>query len=190
MEWLHSFWAKISQAIFWQNVINHIHWLDWITAAFVIFGVMYGVKKGFFREVVEILEMIIIIFLTHLYYPILLSFLTSYIPKMTPHSLAPAAFILTGLAAWFVVSFFDRPLQKWVHSKLPNFLRISGGVVGGIFHFLILWSFISQAILLMPIKTFPRLYESGHSVTGPFTKELVPAIYKRASESVMVLAGK
>jgi uncharacterized membrane protein required for colicin V production len=90
-----------------------------------------------------------------------------------------SAFLLFSVLAFVAMRLIDSKLSTIFHAKLSGPLKPIGGAVFGIFYALLLWSFFSQALVMM--RHFPqvkRVYESGNSVTGHQVKLLAPAIYQ------------
>ncbi len=187
MEKIQQLFAKILDIVFWQTLISHFRWVDWVTVGFIVIGLLYGMRKGLMREIVEILEMILILAVTFACQPMVVSFFKSYLSSVSEKSLAPIAFMVTALCAWFVVSVIDKYAQKWVHAKLAGFVKVAGGGALGVVHFFLIWSFVSQAILLMPIRGAHQIYDAGNSSTGTRVKSFAPAIYQAISNPGQIL---
>ncbi len=178
MDAIFSWFQDFFQAIFVKSAIARFEWLDWLTGVFILVGVVYGMRKGLMREIVEILEMILIVVLVLIYHKPLLHIFDVYL-SFIPHVSAPAvSFILLGGAVWGVVAFLDGHVRKWIQAQVPPILKAGGGALLGAVHFLLIWSFISQGILLLPVAKLRRSYDSGHSYSGPLIQKLAPKILK------------
>ena len=182
MEKLHQLFLKLMDEMFWRALLSHIQWVDWITFGFLLAGFVFGMRKGFLREVAELLEVGIILTVTFIFQPMVLSFMTVYMPSFSQKTMAPAAFILTALCVWFVTSVIDKYFQQWIHGKLTGFLKTAGGGIVGVVHAFLIWSFISQAVVLMPLRAARQFYESGKSITGEAVKNFAPAVFAAVSE--------
>ena len=177
MEWFHHFIENIFQGIFWRTLLARFQWVDWFTMAFGLIGMIYGMRRGLMREIIEILELVIIIFLIFTYSPTTTALFDTYLPQMTHRAIQPLGFILTTAFFWFAIAFIDGYLRKAVHAKMTGLVRTAGGALFGALHFIIIWSVISQALILMPMPYLTKLYEPGNSVSGEKIKNLAPKIH-------------
>lgn len=187
MEFLHDIWVKIIDIVFWQTLISRFRWVDWITLGFLAVGLFVGMRKGLMRMLAELMEMILILAVTFAFQPSVTIFLKSYLTSVTEKTLAPIAFIITASCVWFVVAVIDKYLQAWLHAKLAGFLKVFGGAVVGMVHLFLIWSFISQAVLLMPIHGAHQIYDAGKSTMGPYVKDFAPSIYQTISNPGQIL---
>lgn len=187
MEALHGIWLKIIDLVFWQTLINHFRWVDWITIGFVFFGLFIGVRKGLMRMLAEIMEMILILAVTFAFQPSVAIFLKSYLPSVSEKTLAPFAFMITAFCIWFVVAVIDKYAQMWLHAKIPGFLKTAGGALAGMFQLFLLWSFLSQAILMVPIAGAHKIYDAGKSTFGVYVKNFAPSVYRTISNPGQIL---
>ena len=176
MAWIIDHVSQLFQGMFWRSLLESFHWVDWFTVAFVLVGLVYGIRKGLMRELVEVLELILIIFLVYNYKEFFLGFLKSLFPSLSNRFLEPAVFILVALAFWFLVAFLDGYLQKVEHSQVTKGIKVIGGGLTGIFHFLIIWSLISQVLMLLPARSLARSYEPGSSLSGEKVLGIAPLI--------------
>lgn len=187
MDKIQQWISKIFDMVFWQTVLSHFQWVDWVTTAFLVMGLIYGMRKGLMRELVEILELVLILAVTLACQKPVTAFFKVYLPSFSEKTIAPAAFMVTALCAWFVVSVIDKYMQKWVHAKISGFLKVAGGGILGALHFFLVWSFVSQAILLMPVRGAQTIYDAGNSTTGVYVKQLAPAVYRAVSNPGQIL---
>ena len=177
IDWIQDFVNKIFQIVFWKTLLSKINWIDWITVAFVLLGIVYGIRKGFLRMIAEILEFMVILYVTFFCQKPLADFLSNTASLLTPRAAEPVAFIVIALPIWFLIAVLDRHMQKWVHGKLTGIARGLGGAFLGGFYFILIWSFISQAVILYPYGGLSKLYKTGGSVTGTKIKALAPVLY-------------
>ena len=182
LDWFFSFFDRIAQSFIWKTFLAHFHWVDWFAVMFVIAGILYGLRNGLMSELAEILEILIVIVLTHEYYVRLNFLLRQLFSKLSEAPLPAVSFILTGGLIWFVVAFAASRLRKLVHTQTLPLLRISGGAVLGAVHALLIFSFMSQAVLLMPITSLKKAYESGGSQFGAAIASLSPKVHQIITE--------
>jgi uncharacterized membrane protein required for colicin V production len=178
MDWIQTHIAKLFEGMFWSTLISHLQWVDWFTFGFIILGMAYGSKKGLMRELVELLELVFLIFLVFTYQKVTLAFFKNVMPSFTNRMLEPVVIISLGLIFWFLILFVDRFLQKAIHAKVASVLKVIGGIIVGVVHFVVFWSLISHILIALPIGKMAQAYESGGSVTGEKVKNIAPAIYQ------------
>lgn len=177
MDWFFSFLDHLQKTIVWQMVFSHFQWVDWFTLIFLLIGFFYGIRKGLMRELAEILEVVIVMFLAMKYAGPMENFIRDAV-AFIPKDYAPGvAFILTTAGIGFLVLFIDRYLSKWFQAKAAGALRVVGGALLGLAHAMLFWSLMSHAILLLPLPKLKPIYESGKSYTGAAVKEIVPKVY-------------
>lgn len=190
MSGIFDWFDKIFQAIFVKSVMAHFEWLDWVTAVIVMVGIVYGARRGLMREIVEILEMILITILVLLYQKPLASLFGIYLSFIHAASIPAVSFILLASAIWGLVIFIDGHIKKWLHAQLPVWLKTAGGALLGAVHFLIIWSFLSYGILLLPLPKLRKNYDSGQSYSGVLVKEIAPKILKIAQSPFALVPPK
>lgn len=177
LDWFFNFFDRIAQSMIWKSIFTHLNWVDGFAVLFVIAGIVYGLRNGFMGELAEILEICIVITLTHEFYVKLDYLLRRLFTRLPEDPIAAVSFILTGSAAWFVVGFVAARLKKLVHTKMTPLLHMSGGAVLGAVHLLLIFSFISQAVILMPIGLLRRGYEPENSTFGRVIARLSPRVH-------------
>lgn len=161
----------------WRHLYKSMQGPDWFTVLFVILGIFYGMRKGLMRELVEIFEFIIIIFLTFTYLEVAKNILSNHL-SISPEKLAPVAFVLGAWVLWMAVAYLDKALQKLFVSKLPEFIKTLGGAALGVIHLLLIWSFLSQAMILIPSGKTKEVYAEKKSLTGAKVRDLAPQVYQ------------
>lgn len=167
----------------WQNLYKSMQGPDWFTVLFVIVGIFYGMRKGLMRELVEIFEFVVIIFLTFAYLEIVVSILSNSL-SIPSEKLAPVAFVLGAWVIWMAVAYLDKTLQKLLVSKLPEFIKTLGGTALGVIHLLLIWSFLSQAIILIPSEKTKEVYAEKKSLTGAKVRDLAPRVYRTVADYI------
>ncbi len=184
IDWFFSWTDRFLQSFIWRSVLSNFQWVDWVTILVLILGILYGIKKGLMRELAEILEAVFILFIVFSYYKKLAFFIRDYFPFI-PDGFAPAvAFSVLIIPLWFAVAFIDGKLAQLFHTKTIGPVRIIGGGLLGCFHIFLLWSFISQPIILMPVYRIRRVYEDGNSYTGDKVRTFAPRVYATLSQAM------
>lgn len=168
----------LTQGPFWQSLFGRFLWVDWMTFLFGVVGFISGAIKGLVTEIGGLVALLVIITSVFFFQPQAQIFLAGLFPQIPLALLEPVGYILLAVASWGLVHLASKVLHKLVHTEVAAPLRITGGALVGTVRFLILWSFISQALLLMPLKSIRRAYGQGQSVTGYSISRLAPRLYQ------------
>lgn len=178
LDWFFNFFDQIAQNMVWQSIFAHFNWVDGFAMLFMILGIAYGLQKGLMSEIAEIFEICVVITLTHEFYVKLDYFLRVHFRKLPEEPIAAVSFILTGSIVWLIIGIAASQLKKLVHTQMAPLLRLSGGVFLGVIHLLLIYSFISQAVLLMPMAKLKTAYDVGNSTLGPAIARLSPKVHR------------
>ena len=178
MEWLSQVIEKIIQSQIWHFVSAHFSWLDWITLFFLVGGLFYGARHGLLRTLVKIAETLLVVFLTFLYYKKVahqLHVILSFIPD---NALLAAGFAVVAFPLTFLIQLIDSRAAQWFRTSLAGPVRVIGGALAGLCYGLLLWSFIFQFLLLLPLKALQK-NGSGTSLSQPWVENFAPQIYRK-----------
>lgn len=176
-DWIFNWFDQLAQSIVWKSFLGHFQWIDWLALFFVIGGVIYGIRKGLMGEVAEIVELTIVICLVHGNYEKLIFFLDKNFGQLPSESLPVISFIVTATLVWFVVAYIASRLKSLVHTETSTFLRMLGGALFGAVHFILLLSFLLQALYLMPLRATKKIFELGGSLSGYYLARVTPSLY-------------
>ncbi len=190
MEWFFSIFDKIAASYIWKTLFSHFGWVDWFTAGMIIIGLVYGSQNGMMREVVEIMETIVLVFIVLHYYPELVKMMQLHFNKLPPAATAVFVYILISAAVWTVIYFIDKHFRKLVKAEAPKLIKVGGGALLGMTHTVILWSFLSQMIVMTPARPVRRAYEKGNSVTGHAVLTLAPRIHDFLADPMKAMGKK
>lgn len=171
--WIHS----ILENMVWQSMLARIEWVDWFTLMFALFGILIGLKKGFFRMVVVCLEFFIILYFVFDFSSSLVQFIYGKIHGLPQVWAQVTGFIITAAPIAILVCVIDGKLSKWFHTDIPKGLRAVGGFGFGLILGFFFWSFISQPLILGLPAPIKRAYDPGASYTGEFMANLAPQSY-------------
>lgn len=175
-EWFFKWWDTFLQSALWQAFLSHFSWVDWIAFLALFLGVIYGLKNGFLAEVSEIFEICVVIAAVGFSFPRFQLFLAQHVKSIPAETLPSVAYITAAIGLWFAIGLTFRVLRKFFHTETAAPIRlIGGGILGGI-HLLIIFSFFSQAILLMPARELKLGYDKSNSFTGSAMARLAPTI--------------
>ena len=170
-------WAdRWLQSVVWRSMLAHFQWVDWSAVIFFSLGLLYGARRGLMREIVEVLEMVFILYCVIEFFTVPETLLNTYLVFIPNTLTRPIAFLLTIILVWLAVALIDRLFQKLIRTQSPAFLRIVGGACLGAVHFLIILSLISQVALLLPWDSVVKSYRPENSFTGHYLARLAPRI--------------
>lgn len=163
-----KFFTAITESWFWQYVLSHFGWVDWVLVGFVVVGIFLGLKHGLGQEFPRLLETFLALYVTFEYYPFFADWLVRSTPW--PESYArPVTFALLGFLSWLTLRLLFEIIGKLIHLEVASpFQWLGGTVVGGIRYFLF-FSLISYLLVLFPLDFIQRSYQvqswSGGTLT-------------------------
>lgn len=175
-----SDWA---QQIFYSPAFRNLqslHAFDLIFIAFLLIGVLYGMKRGFLRMIIENLEFCAVIFFTMDNYEWLALWITQNFRKASiPESLAlGTAFFFLLTWVWAAVLVIDLYFKQWVVAKTQPVLRIAGGAILGSLYFFLIFVMVSKGLYLIPNPEVQHVFWAGHSHYGPDLVNVIPDLYR------------
>jgi len=190
MEWLFSWFDQVVRLLVMYSLWEKFEWVDGFALIFLVLGILYGLQNGLFRELAEILQILIVIYLVLEYWDKVKRLLLEYVKFLPEEAVNPAAFILTAVAVWVLAAVILRFFDRFFHAKTSRSMRLlGGGILGGI-HLLIIFSFISQGIMKMPFKRTVKVYEAGNSYTGYYLANLAPKIHQMFAQPLKIFKGE
>lgn len=187
MDWFWSIFDKIIQNQIWNYIFGHFHFVDWITAAFVLIGLYYGLKQGFFRCVAVTIETIGLLWIVFSFYQKLGGILLQNLPFIGEVNSRPVAYIFLLALGGFLTVLLDGKLKTLFHTKLAGPLRPLGGVIFGVFFLILLWSLAAQICVIWTSLKLNKPFSDGASRTGYQVVKLAPTIYKGMSSPSEIL---
>lgn len=174
-EWIH----KLLSSYMWKTLVPEFRWVDWAFFLFMGLGFFYGAKRGLMFVLGETLTLMFIVAFVMTFYvdPAVAlakasikfqgahpgSIFGKFLRNIHPDTYKFALFVLISLMASFVGFWILGKLKKIFHSKIPGVIRVLGGALAGVVFFVVLWGFISQALILLPVNKIRFSYqkESG-----------------------------
>lgn len=176
-EGITNFFDRFTHQFVMETLFAHAQWVDWFAVLFIVLGIIYGVQNGFFAEVAEIFQIMFVIYLVLEHYKKLQRVLLLHVTFIPDESTAGAAYILMGIVIWVTAGLLTRFLRRFFHIKAAQPLRRAGGAVLGAFHLFVIFSFLCQTLLLLPVRQPKRAFEKGGSYMGHFAAQLAPRIH-------------
>lgn len=178
MDWLFSWIDKIIQAHIWHALFGGFSWADWLTVVFVIIGLAYGLKQGFFRCFAVTLETCLVIWLVFTWEKKFGTIIAQNLSFLKESQARPLAYILLLSVSGVLMMLIDGKLKNLFHTKLAGPLRVIGGAVMGVTMLLLFLSLITHAFFLLPVQALRRPYNEGGSKTGQFVEKAAPTVYR------------
>lgn len=178
MDWFWSIFDKIIQNQIWNYIFGHFHFVDWVTVAFILIGLYYGLKEGFFRCVAVTLEAIALLWVVLSFYKKMGGILFENLPFVGDANSRPIAYLILLVLGGILMVFIDGKLKTLFHTKLAGPIRAIGGAVCGVFFLLLIWSMVSQVFVIWPLLKLNKAYTDGGSRTGFYVVRIAPTIYK------------
>ncbi len=174
-------WAKgFFQGLALHNDLQSLHLFDLTFVLFLFLGMIYGMKRGFLRMMVETLEFCAVIFFTMDNYEWLALWMTQHFRKISmPESLAlGTAFFFLLTSVWAAVMVVDLYLKEWVSAKTQPILRVIGGGIFGIINFFLIFSMVCKGLFLIPNPEVQHVFWVGHSHFGPDLANVISDVYR------------
>jgi uncharacterized membrane protein required for colicin V production len=179
MEW---FWQLIEHlqknAAF--SALQRFSPVDWIFVIAIFFGMARGSRKGFSDMFGKLLGIFLVSMLTLSFYSQAAAYLTAHLPVLPLKVAEPVAFFLLGVFLWLSISWCVNIFGKFIKLEAQGILRTLGGMLFGVFHAVILLSFLAQFLLLLPIESAKQAFKAGHSYTGYTLSRAVPDLHRIA----------
>ena len=177
LDWVFGLFDKLAQTALLHYLAEHFQWVDWFAILFLVLGVVYGIQNGLLAEVAEIGQIMAVIYLTYEFIGTAANLIRNYLDFVPDDTAKAVAFIATGGCFWGLAALVFKLLRKFFHAQVAAPLRyLGGGLLGG-FHLLIIFSFICQAILLLPYHPPKKAFEKGSSYSGRYIADLAPRIH-------------
>ena len=174
--------STITQSWFWQYFLSHFGWVDWMLTAFLLVGLILGLKNGASQELPRLVESAAAIYVTFEYHPLISDWLARETP--CPEAYARViAFGFVGFASWFLLRLSFEIIGKFIHLEIVKPFQILGGALIGGLRYALFFSFISYLLVLLPLDWIHRSYEV-QSWSGQTLRQIPPQVYEGVKEFV------
>jgi len=173
---LSNFFGAITETWFWRYFLSHFGWVDWTLAAFVLVGIIMGLKHGVNVELPRLLESLVSLYVTLEYY----SFFAEWLARETPwpESYARVAtYAALGFLSWLTLRLLFEILGKVVRLEVAAPFQIAGGVLVGGLRYFIFFSLVSYLLVLFPLDFIHRSYQV-QSWSGQYLTQLPPKVHE------------
>lgn len=178
MEWFFNIIDAIVRNQVIASLFRGFSWVDWVTILFVLIGLIYGLKQGFFRVVAVALESCFVLWIVFALERKFAAVLTANLAFLKEASVRPFAYLLLLIVVSIGAIVIDEKLRGTFHTKLASPLKYTGGAIMGILLLLLYWSLISKFLMLLPVSRLHKPYSEGGSKSGYYVLAMAPKVYK------------
>ncbi|MBI3307303.1 MAG: CvpA family protein [Candidatus Omnitrophica bacterium] len=189
-DFLFRWFDHLTRSVVWQSFASHFQWVDWVTAVFVLIGLVMGFKNGMMEELGGIVEVAIVNFLVFEYAEFIEKLIRSHAAVIPANAAKGVSFMVLAPLAWFVISWISSLFKNLFHADVAPPLRHLGGMAFGVVRLLIFLSFFSQFLLLLPYEQVKRSYAKGQSYSGEYVAQLAPKLHEVMANPLHTLLGK
>ena len=157
-------------------------WLDYTFLIVIFIGLVIGSRKGFANFFGKSLLLLIPVPLTHEFAePVAKSFpFQAPIAAMLMHALTFVAFAIASL---FIIGIMLKVIGKVLQVKFADLFEKIGGSILGCVYFVLLFSFISNFILIFPGDWLHTVYEKEAPV-GKFLMKFSPKVHEKINQTI------
>ncbi len=174
MDKIRDFFHFVQAWKIWHALFHDYIWLDWILFTACVIVVVFGLRKGFDFFFGKLIQLLIIVFAVMLLYPWCADWASERLAFAKSVFWQPVFFVVICAGIVFLI-------QKISHlqpGKAPVQLQPLGdrlvGAFAGFFFAILMLSFLSQFVLLLPEKSVKEVYEVGKSRYGYILRDFVP----------------
>lgn len=177
MDWFFDFLDRIIQNRIWAVLFGHFGWVDWATVIFILAGLIYGLKRGFFRAWVVTLETCVVLWIVFTFEKKFAGLLNANLSFLKEGQARPTAYLALMFLSALAIMVLDDRLKNLFHTKLAGPVKYTGGVIFGVVFFILIWSMLSRLLILTPVQRLHKPYVEGGSKTGPAVAAIAPKVY-------------
>lgn len=155
---MNNFLGTITQSWFWKYFLSHFGWVDWVLTAFILVGVVMGLKHGLAIELPRLLETLVAIYVSMEYY----SFFAEWLARETPwpESYARAVtFAALGFLSWFALRLLFEILGRLINLQVAAPFQWVGGLLIGALRYFLFFCLLSYLLTLFPLDFIHRSYQ-------------------------------
>lgn len=158
--------------------LNFMATLDIILAVFLCFGLVKGVKNGFFVELASLVSMLVGIFMSIKFSYLMKGLLEDHYPSWNPKVVQVAAFALTFVLVIVAISMLAKVFTSMANfASLGIFNKILGGFFGLLKTVLMLSILLNLFQKINSTEVFLSKESQGKSVLFHPVREVSKAIY-------------
>ncbi len=190
MDSIKHFFQMLAAWKFWHDLFQGFVWLDWVLFLSAFTAVVLGVYRGFGFFLAKIFYLIAMTLSVMLIYPWLAGAATRYLSFAKAGFWNPFFFAVTLAGMFFIFKKLAALRAKKMNPSFhPLWERVIGAGIGFYFSVLLI-SFISQFLLLLPSKSVKTLYGSRGARYGAVLKQFVPEVVNAALTPVRLIVNR
>lgn len=164
-----------------------LQWLDWVILFFCAAGLIYGIGRGFMREIAEVAEFSVLIYLVMEFYPKVSDLFQGAVKGQFSQYLPLVTLIAVSVVVGFVIHLIDSFLRRLLSTTLISPLRMLGGALLGAFHGLLLSGLTAQILILAPVERIQTAFHPGGSVLGGKILTVAPRVHQTVERAVRLI---
>lgn len=179
-------WNELIQKFYLNSLLSQFHWIDVGVILFLFVGIIYGLKKGFWKVFFDLIRIVVVIALSLEFEPWIVAYFQTPL-GFIPETFRPIFFLgVTGLLFWFLVTVLIRGLRALFVTKTSWFVQVFGGIVLGSLYAFLTASFFAQIVMRSPWTHIKDLLSGSDSHSGPYLVAAAPEIHARIVPPVKV----
>jgi uncharacterized membrane protein required for colicin V production len=152
--------------------------VDWIFIFVIFWGLVQGSRKGFSVMFGKLLGVVIVSMLTVSFYQRAADLLREVLPMFSTKAAEPITFFLIAVFLWFSVSWGINAFGKFFKVEAQGLLKTLGGMLCGVLNIVLVFSFVVQFLLLLPMDSVQKSFKQGRTYTGYTISRFVPDLHK------------
>lgn len=177
MEW---FWQIVEhlQKSTAASLLRSFALTDWIILIAIFWGWIQGGRKGFSDMFGKLLAISLVSVLTLSFYPGIAAFLIENLSGLSQTVAEPFSFLMLAVFLGLSVTWCINLFGKLFTVEAQGIFKTLGGVIFGVLRMILLLSFLSQFLLLLPIKPLQQIFKPGRTYAGYTISRFVPDLHK------------
>jgi len=182
-------WDQFFQGFIWRTFFGQMQWIDW-TVVFALFsGIIYGLRKGFWKVFFDLIRILIVIVIA-LEFDGWIYDRFKHLKWISGDYVEMISLAVIVIPAWFASSFLIRWIRSLFVTQTSAQVRVLGGIVLGSFYTFICLSLLSQFLLLGPWPHLKDIFLKNASYTGYFLGQTAPTIHSNIMWPVRKVTGR
>jgi len=190
MDLIMGWFQQMFSSAIWHNLFQNFRGVDYFTVIFLIVGFVYGAKQGLMREIGEVIEVLIVLYVTIHLYESAVSFMKTISKQLPLEWAKPTAFFVIMAVVWLIILIIDTYGRKMMHTQMIAPIRVLGGAALGTIHSMLIMSVVCFGLALVPIRGVKNQFDNGQSITGPLLIKVAPAMHEFLIDQVEKLSEK
>ncbi len=178
MNW-QSAWDFLLKAVI---TIGSLQWIDVLFLLLLLYGWIRGFRNGLSTLMGNVLQVLLTVTVTIEYYEAVAASFGVHQPIMSI-ALKFLTFLVFTVAFYFTFGFALKAVAGILRIQFQGILdKVLGGLLGA-FHAVLILSFVSYFLILIPGKAIKELYEE-RALTGPFLADTCPQIHHLGRQAI------